>query len=256
LNVSCQISNGISRHGGVWQSENLSKLIAVAGIIAIAAVDLWLPQVSVAILFSVPLVILAGRNAKTQHIWWYIAFFVAVTYGIYFAKYLLVHSDDAALVWSFRLFNRTFLAITLALLGIAAQAWLYWQHERSLLTYLDQADEDEVNATAGFVGCIGLALIVTAIDFVMPANFNLSILFAVPLYLVSWLRNRRLIWLTAIVLVGLTWFGYVVTPRPTVPGVEFYTMINRSIVTSAILLLAGVLSWHVPSERPSAMSAG
>jgi hypothetical protein len=170
-------------------------------------------------------------------------------------KYLVVHPSEPLPVWSYRLFNRTFAALSIALLGVATQAWLYWQHERSLLTYLDQADEDEVNSTAGLVGCIGLGLLIAAIDFVSPANFNLPILFAVPLYLVSWLHDRRSIWIAAAAFVGLTWLGFFVTPPSTVRGLEFTFLVNRAIVSGSLIAMALVLSYQLrvrPMDKSTA----
>jgi hypothetical protein len=242
---SYQLGGGNPLDGSMWPATSGPKFLAIAVFLALSALDLCLPNISFTVLFAVPLLLLVSRVAKIHHVWWYVALFVLATYMLYFVKYLLIYGRDPSTLWNFRLFNRTFAAVMLALLGIATQAWLYWQHERLLLTYLDQTDEDEVNATAGLVGCIGLGLLITAVDFVSPANFNLPILFAVPIYLVSWLRDRRSLWITALVLIGLTWIGYFLTPPATETGLEPYLMVNRMLVTTTLLLLAGILSWNI-----------
>lgn len=242
---SYQASHGNRQRSQWWSTEVGFQVGLVAITLAIVVLDLYFSYISFAVLFSVPLVLLATRAARLHHIWWYVGLFIIAIYAIYFIKYRVVNQHELDSLFNFRLFNRTFAALTLALLGVGTQAWLYWQHERSLLTYLDKNDEDEVNATAGVVGCIGLGLLITAIDFVSPANFNLPILFAVPLYLVSWLHDRRSLWITAFTLVGLTWVGAFLTPPPTIKGVEMYTIANRIVVTVALFSMAMILNWHI-----------
>lgn len=221
------------------------RLVAIGLFILIAALDLCWPNVNFSMLFSVPLLLLARASGRVHWIWWYLALLVVSVYSIYFVKYQFIHQQSLPSLWNFRLFNRTFAVIMLTLLGIAAQAWIFWQYERTQLSYLDRSDEDEVNATAGLVGCVGLGLLITAIDFVSPANYNLPILFVVPLYLVSWLRNQRCLWAAAAIFICLTWIGFFLTPSSTVLGFEHYLIINRALVSLALVALSTTLSWLI-----------
>jgi hypothetical protein len=150
---------------------------------------------------------------------------------------------------SFRLLNRTLVAVMLTLLSVCATAWQFWQYERTTLTSPEKVDEDELNATAGAVGCIGIGLMVIAADLFAPAKLNLPILLLVPLYLVSWQKSRRTLWGTAGLLIAMTWLGYFLSAIPAEPAVAGYLMINRLIVSAAILGAAGILSWRINRQN-------
>lgn len=233
-------------------SPNSVRLLAGLLFLVLCGVDLCLPYVNVSTLLCIPLILLLSQSRRSQHAWFYVATFIAALYLLYFLKYTIIHQQDLGSIVNHRLFNRTFAAIMMALLGVAAQAWHYWQHERSLLTHLDRVEEDEVNATTGIVGCIALGLLITVIDFFAPANLNLPILFAVPLYLVSWLQDRRSIWITAWMLIALTWIGFLVSVNTTDLGMQAYYVVNRSIVSVALLVLAAILTWRLPKRGDSA----
>lgn len=251
---SYQVSSGEPQDWHFGLRSHSVKSIALLGFVALAVLDLSLANINWTALFAVPTLLLASRVSRIRDVWWYVILLVVAIYALYVVKYTLVHKQDIAWLLNYRLFNRTFAAFSIFLLGLATQAWLYWQNERSLLTYLDRSDEDEVNATAGLVGCIGLGLLITAIDFVSPANLNLPILFAVPLYLVSWLRDRRSLWITTILFIALTWVGYFVMFPATVVGIETYLIINRTLVTLALILMAIIMDWQLSRlaiERPA-----
>jgi len=245
-------AGGGNPHGDLtWVSNRSGKVIVTAVFLVFATLDLCLPNVSFAVLFSVPLLLVIGTGTRVQHVWWYVTIFVLATFSLYFVKYIVIYGDAPETLLNFRLFNRTFVAITLALLGVGAEAWLYWQRERSLLSHTDLTEEDEVNATAGLVGCISIGLLVAAVDFVSPANFNLPILYVVPLYLVSWLVDRKSIWIAAAALVALTWIGYFVTPPSTVLGLDHYFIVNRSLVTLTLMTMAVILDRRIASLQQS-----
>lgn len=223
----------------------MQRTLALAAFFSFAALDLFVKYVNFTVLFCIPLVLLLGSVRNARYVWYYVGLVVVTVYTVYVLKQLILYGRDPSELLSYRIYNRTVAAIMVALLGVVAQAWLYWQHERTLLTYLDQDEEDEVNATAGVIACVGLGLLITAVDLFSPNNFNLPVLSVVPLYLVSWSRSRKALWTTAVTLIALLWFGYSMAPPPIETGYDYYIFINRLLVSLALVMEAGLLTWQM-----------
>ena len=212
--------------------------------------DLAIPKVSFAVLFSVPMLLLASRSTGPRHFWIHLLIVVVVIYGSYYAKYRIVSGDEQIALTSFRLFNRTFSAISLAVLCGVIKSWRSWQRERHFLDPHEQVEEDEVNSTAAPILCIAIGGIITLIDSLVPARFNVPILFIVPIYISSWAGNYKVLWLTAGALVFATIVGFFVGPAINLADASpANLLVNRTIVVAAILIMTGFLHFEMYRKK-------
>jgi hypothetical protein len=221
----------------------------IASFLALVFVDLCLPNINVAILYAIPFLMAVSFARSRQRRWLYAAVYIAAVYLLYILKYAAIGGQPVQALLTFRLLNRTFVAIALALLGLCATAWNLWQRERSFLHLQEKAEEDEVVATAGVIGCIGLGLIVAAAEMFAPAKLNLPILLLVPLYLVSWLESKRMLWYVVAAMIAVTWLGYFLTLAPVDADLAKSLAVNRLIVSAALLGVAGLLSRGIERRR-------
>jgi hypothetical protein len=242
------------RQKSVRVSAATIELASMASFFALVVADLCLPYINISILYAIPFLVAIGASASCQRVWVHAAVFIAGVYLAYAIKYSAVAGLPAEGLLSFRLLNRTFVAIALALLGLCATAWQYWQHERLLLSNSEKGDEDEVNVTAGIIACVGIGLVLAAADLLAPARFNLPILLLVPLYLVSWQENQRSLWGTAAAMILLTWLGYFLLAAPSTAEGARYLTINRLVVSMALAFVAGLLSWRIAGRKMQAAS--
>jgi hypothetical protein len=211
----------------------------------LVALDLSLPKVSFAVLFALPLLVLASRTTGVRRIWPHVILLIVAIYASYYIKYRWLLVDEQLPLLSARLFNRTFAAVMLVLLAGTADAWFFWQRERAVLDSLERHDEDEVNSAAALIGCIGLASLVFVLDLICPADINAPIFFIVPLYLSSWVGKRRVLWLTAAAVIVLTLVGYLTSLPPNGTPGSIYLVVNRTMVVAAILIMTTILDFRL-----------
>ena len=87
------------------------------------------------------------------------------------------------------------------------------------------------------------------VDFITPANFILPIFYCVPLVLHIWVRNLRLLWRMALLIIGLTFACFFLRMGSAVPEVEHAALLNRAASALVTLLLAGLIHQRIVSER-------
>ena len=209
--------------------------------VAIAIVDVLAPRITVSILYGIPL-ILVVRAGYVRPLWRFTAMLILLTIGMHFLKSTLYPPDSGPIYLNFRLVNRAFVAVMLWLMAQILQMWVGSDRQRQLeLNEPYRASEDENDATLAVLLCIPLALIIALVDLLLPANFNLAILYPIPLLICAWTRNRALLWSTLAVLLLLTAAGYQFRHGPIdgtlVPAMRTNRILSAVLTTAVTVVL-------------------
>ena len=85
-----------------------------------------------------------------------------------------------------------------------------------------------------------LILLIFAIDMLVPANFNPAVLYAIPLFICGWTRNRFLLWNMLGVLLSLSVAAMTFGPPSTIPQVEIGLLRRTLIITGAGLFVVTI----------------
>jgi hypothetical protein len=212
----------------------------------IATADLLWPRTNVAILYIIPLVV-AALLGLFDRLWLFAALLLVLTLAIYWLKNSLLAGDDdlVSQLWNYRLLNRVLTAVTIAALTWSLGNWSRWVEEQRdpELSAADRNSEYEIAATVAVLCCVPLITTIAIIDLLMPANYNLAILYPIPLFICGWTRSRRLLWTVFLVLIALTVFAYQIGPIPSVETEEFSLIRNRIVAGFGLLALTALLSF-------------
>lgn len=217
----------------------------------IAAADLLWPRTNVAILYIIPLVV-AALLGLFERLWLFAALLLVLTLAIYWLKNSLPAGGDdlAAQLWNYRLLNRLLTAVTIAALTWSLGNWSRWVEEQRdpQLSAAYRNSEYEIAATVAVLCCVPLIAAIAIIDLLMPANYNLAVLYPIPLFICGWTRSRRLLWSVFLILLALTIFAYQIGPIPSVDAEEFSFIRNRIIAAFGLLSLTALLSFWMRSH--------
>jgi hypothetical protein len=172
------------------------------------------------------------------------------------------------MVWNYRMFNRTLAAVTILVVAGMVHFWIRLRSEgaaaHGAAASADPEQEMvgqilqsfEVFGAALICGLIMLCIGLT--DLLSPGEFNLPILYAVPLMLCGAVRSRSLLWSILPFLLVLTLVGFVVGPKTEAHETIFQSLVtNRFLAASvqvAMALLAHVWIGESDSSRLSANS--
>jgi hypothetical protein len=223
-------------------------------VVVIVALDVFSPYVSFAILFAIPLVLLA-QSGRVRLMWGTTAVFVALTYLQYFLKYTLYPPNTGPQFVNFRLLNRTLLAVMMCLLGVALEYWARKGVEPPVAPESlppEQSDRfREMSRTFDVMLAVVifpvLVIVIAATDLFSPANFNFPVLYTLPLFLCAWTRNRTLLWIVLITVLGLTAIGYSFGPPATVRG-NTNAPLNRILATFVMVAVTTMLHFWITSD--------
>jgi hypothetical protein len=223
------------------QSAMVFIMVAV-----IAIVDVLYPHFSFAILFAIPLVLLAHMG-RPRLMWAATFVFVALTFIEYFVKATLHPPETGPQYFSFRLLNRALVAAMMCLLGMAMRFWMSTETEEpppatpalrreQRLWFRATALNRKFDARlASFIFPV-LIIWIAITDLVLPANFNFAILYAIPLFISAWTRSRTVLWIVLAVVLLLTIVCYSYGPVATGGATHGVLRMNRFF--SAVSMLA------------------
>lgn len=207
--------------------------LCVIMIAVIAAVDLATANVNLSILYVLPVLIAAqaGRRSLTR-------LFVVLAILLTYAGYFLgpwpkfpgdTHPTYSNMLANYRMVNRTLSVI--AVWAIAAVSYFRLRFRISIdrrRGELDATDpdgkiyEDILGAfeqlTAAAIAIVLVTVIVIA-DLLTPAQFNLPILYGVPLVLCALTHKRALIWTIVPFILLFTYAGYLIGPASAEGGI-------------------------------------
>jgi hypothetical protein len=192
------------------QSSQRAAIIPPILVTWIAFVDLCWPQTNFSVLYVIPLVLLA-RTTKLVVLRRIVGTLVLLTLGIFFLKNSIHLGLNSSNFLNHRLVNRGLVAITIVVVGEVAAMWFRWRAEQSdgeLPDYF-RLQQREINATLAVLVCAPLVTLIAALDFFLPAHYNLAILYPIPLFVAAWTRSQRVLWATLSLLLLLTFACYV-----------------------------------------------
>jgi hypothetical protein len=219
----------------------------------IAVTDLIWPLTNASVLYVVPLTLMAVTRGK-RPLWRFVGLLIFLTYGIFVLKYAIGDVFGVELVsQSFRLFNRTMVAISLVGIAYVLKLWFRWTTDQADLELPSnvQYQERELSATLSLLCCVPLVILIASVDIMVPAHYMLAILYPIPLFLCMWTQSRRLQWGMLVVLLVLSATAHLLGP-PGPDDVSNVVLVrNRLIAAAGLIALAGLLSWTI-GPRPIA----
>lgn len=216
-----------TRLGQTPFSSRRSLIVACALLVVVPAiVDLLTSFINLPILYFIPLV-LCARAGKRKALIWLTTLLVLLTYGLYFWEFRHSLFENPRRLLSYRFFNRTIVAVGLCITAAALSAWSrvheQWLRRGAQVTdsepdiAFDQAVRS-LKRVIVILLCIALVLVIFMSDLLIPRQFNLPILYAVPLILTAWSDSRRALWALLPVVLICTWVGVYLGPKQNVPA--------------------------------------
>ncbi|HEX8523652.1 MAG TPA: hypothetical protein VF669_15460 [Tepidisphaeraceae bacterium] len=100
--------------------------------------------------------------------------------------------------------------------------------------------------------CVGIVALIAGVDF-FTANVNISILYALPVLLISQTRHRVVLQVLVVSVIVLTYAGYLLGPRPQGADGGTYTfahmigdwrMFNRSLAAIAVCAITAISAFE------------
>jgi hypothetical protein len=237
-----------------------AAMLPVAALFAlvVALVDLLTYHVNLPIVYIVPL-LLVERVGSRRLLWQTAAVLVALTFAGFFFGRHPQGIDPWQTLAGARFANRVMAALTLlAASGVlhagiamrerARAARHVWPHDPDGLSYARA-----VLSINRVLAPVLAALLVAALflsDAASQAEYNIAVLYALPLVILARTRSRAAIWLGLPVLLAATVSGIWVGPPPQRDHVS-NLVLNRLLVCVAILAVAVLLHVRFREERPA-----
>jgi hypothetical protein len=167
-------------------------------------------------------------------------------------------------LFNFRLVNRTMEVVAL----VSASGLLHIQiglreliDRRARLVQATDSEEDvfdqiiaSFDRFATTILCLVLIVLVTLTDVLTPPQFNIPILFSLPLVASARIHRRWIIWLIVPLLVALAIFGLYVGPRPLPAHITDALIVNRIIACLVLIAVAIILHVWIGSRSRTAKS--
>ena len=235
--------------GPVRSKPLMAAALALMSVFTVA--DIASRGVVISILYAVPLVVLAHAGYANKLRWVTVAL-VVIIYAIYFGK-LLLYPIPSSNPFDYRLVNRTFVVVAICMLEVLLKLRVSTDGLRGDVELSESLrhEEDETDETLAILLGASLTAAIALADFFSPANYNLAILYMVPLFLCAWTRSRRLLWGMLAAALVLTVVGFLCGPPTTNVHVRLeYMIINRVLVALAMMLLAVLLHFEIGDRAP------
>jgi len=226
------------------RSVRQRRMLALSYVIAISifVADLLWPQIF-AVLYVLPL-LLTTFCGNPKSVMRAVGWFVLLNYAGYFIKNTIAPPFPEQSYFDFRLVNRTILAGTLVVMGSVLRSWMTWKREQAdpelPAAFKDQ--DREIGETLAILCCAPLILAIAVIDFLSPANYNIAILYPVPLFICAWTRSRWLPWAMLAVLLVLTVAAFTFGPASTWQGDEIELFKNRLLAVIGMVAVTTFLA--------------
>ena len=126
---------------------------------------------------------------------------------------------------------------------------------RSRLVHASDSEEqvfDQITASfdrfATTILCVVLILLVTLTDVITPPQFNIPILFSLPLVASARIQQRSIIWVTVPMLLLLACIGMYLGPRPLPVHIKEVLIVNRLIACLVLIGIAIILHGWIGSR--------
>jgi hypothetical protein len=229
-----------------FRDRRLPLLLAV---LWIAVIDVCWQRTNLAVLYLAPIFLLS-ESPSPRALWRLALLLIALTYGGFFLKNLIGPARTEDVFIGYRLINRTLVAATIValvpLIGL-------WQRTRRTdgdeeLPESFRREDDEISATFAALVCVPLVAVIAVIDLFAPANYNLAILYPVPILICAWSRSRSMMWTMLFALQLLSVAAFYWGPSHTL-GDEMSLARNRILTGIVLLVVTAILDYWIGSDR-------
>jgi hypothetical protein len=189
-------------------------------------------------MYVVPLA-MTGRPDRLRAMWPMIALFTVLLFGTFQIKKTLDPIGAMNSYVHFRLMNRVLVAVMLATVGGLMRMWARGKADADdpELPETFRHQDREISETLAVICCAPLTLMLGVIDLLMPANYNLAILYVVPLFICVWTTNRKFLWSMFAVLATLAVAAPFLGPDSTDPDTLGAVVRNRGLALIAMFLV-------------------
>ncbi|MEI6541542.1 MAG: hypothetical protein WCO86_18750 [Planctomycetota bacterium] len=217
----------------------------------IAVCDLCLPLTNVAILYIAPLVLMSLFRADSRTIWRLGLTTAVLTYAVYFLKNTVNPYYETLIYFDYRLVNRSLVVLVLLSLAGVLQLWLRTREDEQDTELPDQfrQQDREIGSTIALLLCVPIVVAIGMTDYFAPANFNLAILYPVPLFICCWTRSRKLLWSVFVVLAVCAVSCFVWGGQPAAHHDAASLVRNRILAVISLTVLASVLDYWLAREK-------
>jgi hypothetical protein len=218
----------------------------------IAVADLCWPRTNVSVFYIVPLLMLAHAR-DLRYLGRMLALFIVLTFAAFQFKKMIDPRGPMVSYFHFSLLNRALVALMLIAVSWAMRLWVLWHEEQSNqeLPESFRHEDREISETLAILCCAPLIVLLGIIDILSPANYNLAILYPVPLFIGVWTRSRALLWGMLAALLALAMFAQWAGPPTTDPEAAPSLLRNRVMALFALVAVTVILHRWMGRERAS-----
>ena len=129
------------------------------------------------------------------------------------------------------------------------ETWIRWREDQSdaELPEAFRFQENEVNVTFSVLSSALFVGLIAIVDFLIPANYIVAILYAVPLFICSRTGKQWLIWPLLVIVLFLTAGALLWGPAPSI---SFETVArNRALTGLAMVTMTGILAIWIRENK-------
>jgi hypothetical protein len=240
-----------------WQRSNSNRVVnslrawyiplQVAGILA---ADLFWPRTNLAILYVIPLLLVAQRRelALLRRL---VVCLVSLTFAVYFLKNTLTDGVAVESYFDYRLVNRATVALMILGMGWVLKTWIIWLQEQSdpELPAAARDSDREIAEILALLACALLIVLIAAVDLLAPVNYNVAILCPIPLFLCAWTSNRRLPWAMLAIMLALAIAGFFIGKSVGDQGLEAAFIRNRALAGLAMIGVTAIVCYWMTAKH-------
>ncbi len=231
----------------------LAASLALLAILFVA--DVFSPGASLSVLLPLPLILFIRAGYVHQ-----LRGMTLAAIGLVFAAHFIKNGllpSGTGILFDYRLVNRSLIAMAIAALGMLLEfrvATDFLRGDWELPEYF-RREEDEIDETLAVLAGVVLVTAIAIVDFLSPANYNLAVLYLLPLFLCVWIRSRRLLWGMLGLALVLTYLGYIWGPPLTAGAFLDSLPVNRVLTVVSLGLVTVLLHFGIPTIRVDAVAS-
>ena len=223
-------------------AASLSLALVISAVVL--AIDLLPYRINVPILYILPLLIYA-RVCKRYGLLVMGGFLAVLTLG----SFVYNNWANYDQLYSYRLLNRSFVAISLGTCALILQRWrifrVSWEEQNTA------GDDDTLSGRISsqtvlalkrtVVSALAVIIIIVLLlaDFEAPGQINVPILYFIPLLMIGLIYPWRITVLVLIALIGLALGGFFLGRPTTVDHAWYFAVLTNRFLACGGLLLAG-----------------
>lgn len=238
--VSAPVKDAAGNTGyGIIAPVALTVLIVIADVAGVG--------VNVAILYLLPMLLVAYTAPGHRRIIGSAAVLSVLTYFIYAFEYRHHLTTDPWTAVTFRLLNRSFVVTTLWIMAGVRLAWHRMHRSRRgdpaegsgrAVSMFDEIS-DSLTILSAAITCVAVVFCVATTDLIVPGQFNLPILYAIPVLVAGQSGRPKILWGTVLALLLMNVIGFVWGTPPTLDEHWLIRLIaNRTLAGLGLLSIA------------------